>query len=110
MRLAEGACVESRRGPRGLKPSACEPSPPRPSAINYSRLSDLNDKYNISPRDIEFNPYQAQRTATGGHYQKNRGGQDNVDLEYEKLFEYSCFDPTGRITAEKLIEERLYND
>ena len=42
--------------------------------------------------------------------EKNRGGQDNVDLEYEKLFEYSCFDPTGRITAEKLIEERLYND
>jgi hypothetical protein len=42
--------------------------------------------------------------------EKNRGGQDNVDLEYEKLFEYSCFDPTGRITSEKLIEERLYND
>jgi hypothetical protein len=27
-----------------------------------------------------------------------------------KLFVYSCFDRTGRITAEKLVEERLYND
>ncbi|MBA2632351.1 MAG: AAA family ATPase [Chloroflexi bacterium] len=85
------------------------------SAINYESdiILILNDKYNIVAKvNIEFNPYQAQRyrdwvVAT---IEKNRGGQDNVDLEYEKLFEYSCFDPTGRITAEKLIEERLYND
>ncbi len=85
------------------------------SAINYESdiIVILNDKYHIVAKvNIEFNPYQAQRyrdwvVAT---IEKNRGGQDNVDLEYEKLFEYSCFDPTGRITAEKLIEERLYND
>ena len=39
-----------------------------------------------------------------------RGGQDAVDLEFEKHFEYSCFDPNGRTVQEKLIEERLYND
>jgi replicative DNA helicase len=85
------------------------------SAINYESdiILILNDKYHIVAKvNIEFNPYQAQRyrdwiVAT---VEKNRGGQDNIDLEYEKLFEYSCFDPTGRITAEKLIEERLYND
>jgi replicative DNA helicase len=85
------------------------------SAINYESdiILILNDKYHIVAKvNIEFNPYQAQRyrdwvVAT---VEKNRGGQDNVDLEYEKLFEYSCFDPTGRVTAEKLIEERLYND
>lgn len=85
------------------------------SAINYESdiILILNDKYHIVAKvNIEFNPYQAQRyrdwvVAT---VEKNRGGQDNVDLEFEKLFEYSCFDPTGRITAEKLIEERLYND
>jgi replicative DNA helicase len=85
------------------------------SAINYESdiILILNDKYHIVAKvNIEFNPYQAQRyrdwvVAT---IEKNRGGQDNVDLEYEKLFEYSCFDPTGRQTAEKLIEERLYND
>ncbi len=85
------------------------------SAINYESdiILILNDKYHIVAKvNIEFNPYQAQRyrdwvVAT---IEKNRGGQDNLDLEYEKLFEYSCFDPTGRQTAEKLIEERLYND
>jgi hypothetical protein len=33
-----------------------------------------------------------------------------VDIEFEKHFEYSCFDPTGRVVQEKLIEERLYSD
>jgi replicative DNA helicase len=85
------------------------------SAINYESdiILILNEKYNIVAKvNIEFNPYQAQRYRDWVvlSVEKNRGGQDNVDLEYEKLFEYSCFDPTGRITAEKLIEERLYND
>lgn len=85
------------------------------SAINYESdiILILNDKYHIVAKvNIEFNPYQAQRYRDWivASIEKNRGGQDNVDLEFEKLFEYSCFDPTGRITAEKLIEERLYND
>ena len=42
--------------------------------------------------------------------EKNRGGQTSVDLEFQKHFEYSCFDATGRAVQEKLIEERLYND
>ena len=85
------------------------------SAINYEAdvILILNEKYQIVAKvNIEFNPYQAQRYRDWviASIEKNRGGQDNIDLEYEKLFEYSCFDPTGRITAEKLIEERLYND
>lgn len=85
------------------------------SAINYEAdiILILNEKYHIVAKvNIEFNPYQAQRYRDWVvcSVEKNRGGQDNVDLEYEKLFEYSCFDPTGRTTAEKLIEERLYND
>jgi replicative DNA helicase len=85
------------------------------SAINYESdiILILNDKYHIVAKvNIEFNPYQAQRYRDWvvASVEKNRGGQDNVDLEYEKLFEYSCFDPTGRITAEKLIEERLYTE
>lgn len=85
------------------------------SAINYESdiILILNDKYHIVAKvNIEFNPYQAQRYRDWvvASVEKNRGGQDNVDLEYEKLFEYSCFDPTGRQTAEKLIEERLFND
>src|SRR6266540_4559943 len=85
------------------------------SALNYASniILIMNDKYHIVAKvNIEFNPYQAQRYRDWivASVEKNRGGQDNVDLEYEKLFEYSCFDPNGRVTAEKLIEERLYND
>ena len=85
------------------------------SAINYESdiIVILNEKYHIVAKvNIEFNPYQAQRYRDWviASIEKNRGGQDNIDLEYEKLFEYSCFDPTGRVTAEKLVEERLYTD
>jgi len=85
------------------------------SAINYEAdiIVILNEKYNIVAKvNIEFNPYQAQRFRDWViiSVEKNRGGQDNVDLEYEKHFEFSCFDPNGRTVQEKLIEERLYND
>ncbi|HET7728165.1 MAG TPA: DnaB-like helicase C-terminal domain-containing protein [Candidatus Limnocylindrales bacterium] len=85
------------------------------SAINYEAdiILILNEKYHIVAKvNIEFNPYQAQRFRDWiiVSVEKNRGGQDNVDLEFEKHFEYSCFDPNGRTVQEKLIEERLYND
>ena len=85
------------------------------SAINYEAdiILIFNEKYHIVAKvNIEFNPYQAQRFRDWVivSVEKNRGGQDNVDLEYEKHFEYSCFDPNGRTVQEKLIEERLYND
>ncbi len=85
------------------------------SAINYEAdiIVILNEKYHIVAKvNIEFNPYQAQRFRDWIilSVEKNRGGQDNVDLEYEKHFEFSCFDPNGRTVQEKLIEERLYNE
>ena len=85
------------------------------SAINYEAdiILILNEKYHIVAKvNIEFNPYQAQRFRDWVvvTIEKNRGGQDNVDLEFEKHFEFSCFDPNGHVVQEKLIEERLYND
>jgi replicative DNA helicase len=85
------------------------------SAINYEAdiILILNEKYHIVAKvNIEFNPYQAQRFRDWivTSVEKNRGGQDNVDLEFEKHFEFSTFDPNGRTVQEKLIEERLYND
>jgi replicative DNA helicase len=85
------------------------------SAINYEAdiIVILNEKYHIVAKvNIEFNPYQAQRFRDWVilSVEKNRGGQDSVDLEYEKHFEFSCFDPNGRTVQEKLIEERLYNE
>src|SRR5204862_6697643 len=85
------------------------------SAINYESdlLLILNEKYPLVAKvNIEFNPYQAQRFRDWvvASVEKTRGGQDNVDLEFEKHFEFSCLDPNGRTVQEKLIEERLYND
>ncbi len=85
------------------------------SALNYEAdvILILNEKYNIVAKvNIEFNPYQAQRFRdwTVLTVEKNRSGRDSVDFEFEKHFDYSCFDPHGRQVQEKLIEERLYND
>jgi len=85
------------------------------SAINYEAdiILILNEKYQIVAKvNIEFNPYQAQRFRDWivASVEKNRSGADNLDIEYHKHFEFSCFDPTGRPVQEKLIEERLYND
>ena len=85
------------------------------SALNYESdvILILNEKYNIVAKvNIEFNPYQAQRFRdwTILTVEKNRSGRDAVDLEFEKHFEFSCFDANGRQVQEKLIEERLYND
>ena len=85
------------------------------SAIQYEAdvILIANDKYQIVAKvNIEFNPYQAQRYRDWVvlTVEKNRSGRDSVDLEYEKLFEYGCFDPNGRPTTEKLVEERLYNE
>jgi replicative DNA helicase len=85
------------------------------SAINYEAdiILILNEKYHIVAKvNIEFNPYQAQRFRDWiiCSVEKNRSGADNLDIEFQKHFDFSCFDPTGRPVQEKLIEERLYND
>jgi replicative DNA helicase len=85
------------------------------SAINYEAdvILILNEKYHIVAKvNIEFNPYQAQRFRDWIvlSVEKNRSGQDNIDLEFEKHFEFACLDSNGRTVQEKLIEERLYND
>jgi replicative DNA helicase len=85
------------------------------SALNYESdvILILNEKYSIVAKvNIEFNPHQAQRFRdwTIVTVEKNRSGRDAVDLEFEKHFDFSCFNPEGRQVQEKLIEERLYND
>ena len=85
------------------------------SAINYEAdvILILNEKYHIVAKvNIEFNPYQAQRFRDWIilTVEKNRSGVDNLDLEFQKHFAHSAFDPDGRPVQEKLIEERLYND
>ena len=85
------------------------------SALEYEAdvILILNEKYSIVSRTaIEFNPHQAQRfhDQVIVTIEKNRAGQHRIDLELEKRFAYSCFAPDARPVAEKLIEERLYNE
>ena len=109
--------VGRHRGGRPRRAEGQAPAQPPPARQQRHQLRerhhpDPEHKYHIVAKvNIEFNPYQAQRyrdwvVAT---VEKNRGGQDNVDLEYEKLFEFSCFDPPSCDRREAL-EERLYNE
>jgi len=70
------------------------------SAINYEAdiILILNEKYQIVAKvNIEFNPHHAQRFRDWVilSVEKNRGGQNSVDLEFEKHFEYSASIRTG---------------
>jgi replicative DNA helicase len=85
------------------------------SAINYEAdiILILNEKYSIVAKtNLEYNPYQAQRFRdwTILTVEKNRAGAHSIDMQFQKHFEYSVFDPEGMPVPEKLIEERLYND
>jgi len=73
----------------------------------------MNEVYRIGAKvTFGLNPSRAQRFRDWVvvSVEKNRSGADNVDTEFQKHFDFSCFDPTGRPVQEKLIEERLYND
>ncbi len=85
------------------------------SAIDYEAdiILILNEKYSIVAKvAIEYNPHAAQRFRDWVvlTVEKNRSGQNAVDLELEKYFAWSCFHPEARPVQEKLVEERLYND
>jgi len=85
------------------------------SALTYEAdvVLVLNEKYRIvSKTHIEFNVHKAQTyhdwlVCT---IEKNRSGRDNVDIEFEKRFEYCCLDPRGGDVTETLIEERIYTE
>jgi replicative DNA helicase len=73
----------------------------------------LADKYEAVARvHIEFNPQKAQefREWVVCSVEKNRSGRDVVDMQFEKIFSYSCLNPNGGYVAEKLIDDRLYVD
>lgn len=40
--------------------------------------------------------------------EKNRSGKDGVDLELQKRFDQSRFEPRGQMVTEKLVDERLF--
>jgi replicative DNA helicase len=85
------------------------------SAIDYEAdvCLILNDKSKIISRsNIVYNPskmkeFQQWVIIT---IEKNRTGQKMVDLEFKKHFKYFCFDPSGRLVQETLIDEKIYTE
>lgn len=73
----------------------------------------MNDKWQIIDRDhIVFNAHKAQqfREWVVCTIEKNRGGRNLVEVEFQKRFEYCCFNPEGGRVAERLFEERIQGE
>lgn len=73
----------------------------------------LNDKFNcVSKVHLAYDPVRAQtfRDYAVFTIEKNRGGPNLVDLEFRKDFVYYRFNPIGGLVAEKLIDERVYDE
>lgn len=70
----------------------------------------LNDKEKaVSKVHLTYDTVRAQsfRNWTVMSVEKNRGGPNLVDLEFEKDFAHFRFGPEGGFVAEKLVSERL---
>ena len=70
----------------------------------------MNDKWQIIDRDhIVFNTHKAQqfRDWVICTIEKNRSGRNLVEIEFQKRFEYCCFNPVGGKVSERLYEERI---
>jgi replicative DNA helicase len=71
----------------------------------------LNDKHAIVARHhLVYHLERAERFRQWVvlTIEKNRGGIDKVDLEFQKRFEQGRFDRDGRSVQEQLIEERVF--
>ncbi|HUH07003.1 MAG TPA: DnaB-like helicase C-terminal domain-containing protein [Egibacteraceae bacterium] len=73
----------------------------------------LNDKARaVSKVHLAYDPVRAE---TYKHYvvftiEKNRSGQAGIDMEFRKDFAHYRFDPRGGYVAERLVDERLFEE
>jgi replicative DNA helicase len=70
----------------------------------------LQDKYDVVAR--EHLVYDS--SAAGAHHrwlvcsvEKNRHGEDHLDLEFRKRLSHGLLDPVGRMVQDRLIDERI---
>jgi replicative DNA helicase len=73
----------------------------------------LNDKFNcVSKVHLAYDPVRAETFKDYAVFsiEKNRGGPNLVDLEFQKDFMYYRFSQDGGLVAEKLIDERVYTE
>jgi len=70
----------------------------------------LNNKYHIVARNkITYRYHEAQelRNWVVCTVEKNRSGQDFIDMEFRAHLGQAAFEPTGNYVAEPLIDERI---
>lgn len=73
----------------------------------------INDKYDVVARHhLVYDLGNAERFRDWVvlSIEKNRGGQDKVDLEFRKRFEVGKFDPHGKPVAERLTDDRVFRE
>jgi replicative DNA helicase len=73
----------------------------------------LNDKYDVVARHhlvYDLGNAERYRDWVVLSIEKSRSGRDHVDLEFRKHFAHSCFDPSGQLVAEQLVDERVHLD
>lgn len=85
------------------------------SALTYEAdiVILMNEKYKIvSKVHIEFNLHKAQAMHDWVVFslEKNRAGRDLIDMQFQKRFEYCCFNPQGGDVTEKLIDDRVITE
>lgn len=73
----------------------------------------MNDKYEVVARHhLVFNTTSAERYREWAvvTIEKNRSGQDNIDLEFQKLFDQGRFNADGQLVVEQLVDERVFTE
>lgn len=71
----------------------------------------LNNKYDVVARHhLMYNVGNAERFRQWAvlSIEKNRSGKDGIDLEFQKRFDQSRFEPDGHVVLEQLVDERVF--
>ena len=71
----------------------------------------LNNKYDVVARHhLVYDIGNAERFRSWAvlSIEKNRNGQDQIDLEFRKRFDQSRFENSGQVVVEQLVDERVF--
>ena len=73
----------------------------------------LNDKFDVVARHhLVYDMGNAERFKRWVvlTVEKNRNGRDGIDLQFQKRFEQSRFEPEGEAVTEQLVDERVFTE
>ena len=85
------------------------------SAVAYEAdvVLVLNDKFDVvskSQMAHDMGNVERFKNQLVFSVEKNRDGEDNVDLEFDKLFDYMRVDPEGATVQDRLIDDHLVTE